>query len=194
MPSILKIKNENGEWMEVLALKGDSGVHYGAETPDDSASVWIDPNGESSQGIAGPSAYDIAVAEGFEGNEIEWLASLQGEDGVRGAGIYTISTAPANYTTAIGGITPAYRISLATVLSESLATEIRVCDQLRYKTDLYPVGYVDANYVYLLATVSLRGATGPQGPSGATVFTYGTEDLTVGVSELENGHLYFVYE
>jgi hypothetical protein len=33
-------------------------------------------------GIAGPSAYDEAVEEGFEGTEQEWLKSLQGADGV----------------------------------------------------------------------------------------------------------------
>lgn len=42
-----------------------------------------------------------------------------------------------------------------------------------------------------------RGEQGPQGPageSGATMFTYGTSDLTAGSSPLETGKLYFVYE
>ena len=42
-----------------------------------------------------------------------------------------------------------------------------------------------------------RGPQGPQGPvgeSGATMFTYGTSDLTAGSSPLETGKLYFVYE
>lgn len=30
--------------------------------------------------IIGKSAYEIAVANGFEGTEAEWLASLQGAD------------------------------------------------------------------------------------------------------------------
>ena len=34
------------------------------------------------EGIEGKSAYQIAVDAGFEGTEEEWLASLQGEDGV----------------------------------------------------------------------------------------------------------------
>ena len=33
---------------------------------------------------AGASAYAIALANGFEGTEVEWLASLQGEDGAIG--------------------------------------------------------------------------------------------------------------
>lgn len=50
------------------------------------------------------------------------------------------------------------------------------------------------------STTSVTGAIGPQGPqgpkgeSGATMFTYGTTDLTAGVSTLATGHLYFVYE
>lgn len=36
------------------------------------------------EGPAGPSAYEVAVAEGFTGTEAEWLASLQGEQGVPG--------------------------------------------------------------------------------------------------------------
>ena len=36
------------------------------------------------QGATGKSAYEIAVANGFEGTEAEWLASLKGEDGKKG--------------------------------------------------------------------------------------------------------------
>lgn len=41
------------------------------------------PKGD--QGDAGPSAYDVAVTNGFEGTEAEWLASLQGAPGTPGA-------------------------------------------------------------------------------------------------------------
>lgn len=36
------------------------------------------------QGIKGESAYEIAVRNGFEGTESEWLASLKGEKGDSG--------------------------------------------------------------------------------------------------------------
>src|SRR5690625_501253 len=36
-------------------------------------------------GSAGKSAYEIAVDNGFEGTEVEWLASLKGEQGPPGA-------------------------------------------------------------------------------------------------------------
>ena len=35
-------------------------------------------------GSAGKSAYEIAVDNGFEGTEVEWLASLKGEQGPQG--------------------------------------------------------------------------------------------------------------
>jgi len=35
--------------------------------------------------VVGYSAYEIAVQEGFEGTEAEWLASLQGAQGQTGA-------------------------------------------------------------------------------------------------------------
>ena len=37
----------------------------------------------------GKSAYDIAVDNGFKGTEQEWLASLNGKDGVNGRDGYT---------------------------------------------------------------------------------------------------------
>ena len=100
-----------------------------------------------------------------------------GATGQRGAGIYRVTTAPSSYTTATGGFTPTYRIALSTAKSQSGASEILVGDQLRYSYYLYPVGYVDASYVYLAARTSIRGSagaagatgeTGPQGPTGAT--------------------------
>ena len=61
---------------------------------------------------------------------------------------------------------------------------------------------LNANYTLTLnftdgtsyTTPSIRGATGATGTSGATMFSCGTSDLTAGVSGLENGKLYFVYE
>lgn len=54
--STLKVKNENGEWVDVVALKGEKGSN-------------------------GKSAYEIAVDNGFEGTEAEWLESLGGGQG-----------------------------------------------------------------------------------------------------------------
>ncbi len=55
--SVLKIKDENGNIIEIPAFKGDKGF----------------------------SAYEIAVKNGFDGTEDEWLLSLKGEKGDTGA-------------------------------------------------------------------------------------------------------------
>jgi hypothetical protein len=57
-------------------------------------------------GIQGESAYEVAVNNGFVGNEAAWLASLEGADGANGAdgvdggfdSTQTIETKSANYT------------------------------------------------------------------------------------------------
>lgn len=49
--------------------------------------VTVTPGGSGEMGPAGLSAYEIAVQDGFEGTETEWLASLvgpQGEQGIQG--------------------------------------------------------------------------------------------------------------
>ena len=60
---------EEQEWQNLGSLEGPAG-----------------PKGEDSivPGPQGDSAYDIAVAEGFEGTEAEWLESLKGADGDQG--------------------------------------------------------------------------------------------------------------
>lgn len=64
---------------EAFLSNGKSGVHVGAEAPEDNSNVWINPEGKESS-LAGKSAYDIALLHGFEGSEEEWLESLVGKD------------------------------------------------------------------------------------------------------------------
>lgn len=42
----------------------------------------IGPGKDGKDGLDGKSAYEIAVAEGFQGTEAQWLVSLKGKDGV----------------------------------------------------------------------------------------------------------------
>lgn len=194
MSSILKVKNDKGEWVEVLALKGDPGVHYGIEDPRATDTVWIDPNGETSEVPAGKSAYESAYELGFNGTEAEWIDSLHG------ASIHNITTTPEAYTSTTNGFTPSYRIALDIVRTESKINNVMVGGSILCGSYVYPIGYVDNTYAYCGPRVSIKGdmgptgATGPQGTSGATMFTYGTEDLIAGQSDLESGKLYFVYE
>ena len=68
---------------EAFLSNGKSGVHVGAEAPEDNSNVWINPEGKESS-LVGKSAYEIALDHGFEGSEEEWLTSLVGETGLQG--------------------------------------------------------------------------------------------------------------
>lgn len=54
-------------------------------------------------GVNGESAYEIAVANGFEGTEEEWLESLRGEDGAAGADGASVTVSSVSESTADGG-------------------------------------------------------------------------------------------
>lgn len=53
--------------------------------------VGVVMNGESIKGDEGKSAYEIAVENGFEGTEEQWLASLKGEKGDDGMSAYDVA-------------------------------------------------------------------------------------------------------
>lgn len=54
------------------------------EIVDDQARADIENIKANGTGSDGKSAYEIAVEKGFEGNETEWLESLEGEKGKNG--------------------------------------------------------------------------------------------------------------
>jgi hypothetical protein len=93
--------------------------------------------------------------------------NLKGATGQRGTGLLPVTTAPSAYTTAVNGLTPAYRISLSTVKSQASTTAVYAGDTVRYSYYHYPVIYVDSSYVYCGTRVSIRGATGAAGAAGA---------------------------
>ena len=126
-----------------------------------------DKGDKGDTGATGPQGPQGATGpQGPQGNT--------GATGQRGTGILKITTAPSSYTTATGGFTPTYRVALSTAKTQSKASEVLVGDTVMYSYYHYPVGYVDASYVYLGARTSIRGATGetgatgPQGPTGET--------------------------
>ena len=94
------------------------------------------------------------------------------EDITRGTGFYAITTAPTAYTTKVGEFTPSYRVALSTVKSESGLEEVMVGDVIQQGYNTYPVGYVDASYVYLGMANSIRGASGTPGLNTARVILY----------------------
>lgn len=84
----------------------------------------------------------------------------KGETGQRGTSILKVTTAPTAYTTTQGGFTPAYRISLSTVKTQSGKSEVLIGDIIEYNSNHYRVGYVDNSYVYLSSATSIKGNDG----------------------------------
>ena len=107
---------------------------------------------------ADASTFDTAKAK----SGIVWSKAEgeDGEDGKDGTGWLRVTTAPTAYTTAQGGFTPAFRMSLSTVKTQSGVNNVKVGDIVAYSYNTYRVGYVDSSYVYLASAVSIRGAAG----------------------------------
>lgn len=153
--------------------KGDPGPQ-GEVGPQGPKGDKGDTGPQGIQGEKGDSGADGAKGEtGPQGPKGD--TGPTGPTGQRGTGILKITTAPSSYTTATGGFTPTYRIALSTVLTQSNAEQVLVGDTIAYSYYHYPVGYVDASYVYLGTRTNMRGATGaagaqgevgPQGPQG----------------------------
>lgn len=97
----------------------------------------------------------------------EQILSVAGEDGQRGTGLLSVTTAPSSYTTAVGGITPKYRMAISTIKTQAGVTEVLLGDTIRYSYYQYPIAYLDASYAYATTRVSIRGATGATGATGA---------------------------
>ena len=86
-----------------------------------------------------------------------------GATGQRGTGLLPVTIAPSGYTTAVGGITPKYRMSLSTIKTQAGVTEVLLGDTVRYSYYHYPIDYLDASYAYFTERVSIRGSTGAAG-------------------------------
>ena len=77
--------NHGEAWLdEVLDGKADADAVYTKEQAEEKFALKGDGGGSGAAGADGASAFEIAVANGFEGTEAEWLASLKGEKGEKG--------------------------------------------------------------------------------------------------------------
>jgi len=110
------------------------------------------------QGAAGQSAYQIAVANGFVGTQAEWLASLEGATGPAG---------PAN-TLSIGSVTS----GATAAVSITGASPTQTLNFVLPKGDKGDTGNT--------GPAGPTGATGPAGPTGATGPAGPANTLTVG--------------
>jgi len=106
----------------------------------------------------------FTVKNGSKGSD--GAAGSPGADGQRGTGLLAVTTAPSGYTTAVGGITPKYRMALSTIKTQAGVTEVLLGDTVLYSYYHYPIDYMDASYAYFENRVSIRGATGAAGADG----------------------------
>ena len=67
------------EWLE--SLKGEKG----ADGKDGAEGAAGADGADGADGANGKTAYELAVDNGFTGTEAEWIASLNGKDGVDGS-------------------------------------------------------------------------------------------------------------
>lgn len=85
---LLRIKDENGVWHDVEAIRGLSAYQLAVKNGyTGTEEQWL----ASITGIEGKSAYQVAKEEGFEGTETEWLASLKGDKGDQGKSAYQVA-------------------------------------------------------------------------------------------------------
>lgn len=145
----LQYSKDNSSWHTTFA----SGDLY-MRTSSDNGATW-------SAGMRIVGEKGDTGAQGPQG-----IQGIQGNTGQRGGRDLSITTAPSAYTTKVGTFTPAYRISLSTVKTQSGIDTVYTGDTLVYGVYRYPIGYVDTSYVYTATRTSVKGDTGSQGIQG----------------------------
>ncbi|MDT0553971.1 hypothetical protein RM519_11985, partial [Urechidicola sp. P050] len=137
----------------LASLQGADGTNgtdgaTGPQGPQGDPGVDGADGADGSNGIDGKSAYQIAVDDGFIGDETAWLASLQGPDGTNGTDGATGPQGPAGADGADG----------SNGIDGKSAYEVAVDDGF--------VGDETAWLASLEGTDGADGAIGPQGPAG----------------------------
>lgn len=108
------IKNGTAGTIDHIAKTGTIGTTDTYMAYADAAETQPLGSFEVYNGVDGISAYEVAVANGFVGTEAEWLASLEGQDGVDGKSITSVtftSTTDVSGLPAQSGGTDTYTIS-----------------------------------------------------------------------------------
>lgn len=124
------------------------------------------PGTAGPQGPEGKSAYEVAVDNGFEGTEEEWLESLKGETGAtgpqgpKGDTGETGATGPQGETGATGPEGPKGDTGDPGITSASVSVDAN--------TGTPSVDASITNKVLTLAFHNLKGAQGPKGDDGDT--------------------------
>lgn len=166
----------SGTVLEITSASGTSSADLKGEKGDDGAPGAKGDKGE--KGEKGDPGADGAKGDkgdtgetGPEGPQgptgADGAKGDKGDTGQRGTGLLAVTSAPASYTTAVGGITPKYRMALSTIKTQSGVTEVLLGDTVRSSYYHYPIAYLDGSYAYFTTRTSIRGATGAAGAAGA---------------------------
>jgi hypothetical protein len=147
----------NGTTLTVTSASGTSSADLKGEKGDKGDTGSQGEKGET--GAQGPKG--DTGATGGKGDKGD-----TGATGQRGTGLLPVTTAPSGYTTAVGGITPKYRMAISTIKTQAGVTEVLLGDTVRYSYYHYPIAYLDASYAYMTTRVSIRGDTGVAGADG----------------------------
>lgn len=114
-------------------------------------------------GADGLSAYDVAVANGFEGDETEWLASLKGDPGGGGGASANPVLAVADYTAAAGDVA----FVLASNVTVTLPSPASHGDRIEIVNGDTSVANPDVTYFNIVLQDTVTESSG-----GRSVFYY----------------------
>ena len=154
---------------KISQLINDSGYITSYTETDPTVPAWAKAQNKPSytaEEVGALSADSLPVAINTALVRAKESGEFNGATGQRGTGLLPVTTAPSSYTTAVGGITPKYRMAISTIKTQAGVTEVLLGDTVRYSYYHYPIDYLDASYAYFENRVSIRGATGVAGADG----------------------------
>ena len=104
-------------------------------------------------------------------DDVEW--SDYATQVVSNGRLIKITTNPSTYSTVTGGFKPTYRVARsAFTVNTTNISDPQIGDLVYYSSYYYYIGYVDTNYVYLSARVSIVGPSGSRGADGKNGSVY----------------------
>jgi hypothetical protein len=141
---------DNQTWVDAGSIKGPQG----------------DPGPAGADGTNGLSAYEIAVANGFVGDQAAWLASLEGAEGPQGPAGVAGPEGPAGPAGADGAAGPEGPAGAAATIAVGTTTSVPSGGTASVTNSGTPEAAV-LDFVLVEGPQGPAGPEGPAGPAGA---------------------------